>query len=287
MNPNRWIEGINLKLIRGAARRAPASLSQRLEEEWLADLAARRGMPARLRFALDCCRATRVIALELGDTVGTAAATGGKSAALIAESGPLLPRRTTAVVLIGALHVLVILGLASGMAHTVSPAAPRIQATFLKAAPHTVTPPAFGAPAIVHVAPRDPQPPPILRTGEDADGAAAATAVTGPPPTVAVAPRISRVTGAPAEGFPNTADYYPASAIRLNEKGVAMVHVCVNESGRLTAEPVIAQSSGSSRLDAGALRLARAGSGHYQPSTEDGRPVSSCYSFAVRFQLQY
>ena len=42
--------------------------------------------------------------------------------------------------------------------------------------------------------------------------------------------------------------------------------------------------SGSARLDAGALQLAKAGSGHYRPTLEDGKAVNSCYSFRVRFE---
>lgn len=59
-----WVEGIAHRLIHEAARWAPSPLSERLEEEWLADLAARRGAIAHLRFALGCCWATHVIAHE-------------------------------------------------------------------------------------------------------------------------------------------------------------------------------------------------------------------------------
>lgn len=283
-----WVEGMILRWVRGAARRAPASLSERLEEEWLADLAARRGATARLRFALGCWRAMRVISLELGVPVGTAAAAGGKNAALLAEAPPFLPRRTVAVVLIGALHTLVIIGLAAGIGHTIlKPTESRVQASFLpKDVPQASSPPALGGPTFVRVVPKVTDVPLIPHTGEEPAVAAAAVTAVGPP-TAPVTPRITRITGGPARGFPNTADFYPSNSIRLDERGVATVHVCVNESGRLTSEPTIAQSSGSPRLDAGALRLARAGSGHYEPTTEDGRPVSSCYSFAVRFQLQY
>ena len=51
------------------------------------------------------------------------------------------------------------------------------------------------------------------------------------------------------------------------------MHVCVGPNGKLTEAPTIAQSSGSPRLDEGALKLATAGSGHYQPATEDGKPI--------------
>jgi hypothetical protein len=40
------------------------------------------------------------------------------------------------------------------------------------------------------------------------------------------------------------------------------------------------------RLDEGALKLAKAGSGHYRTTTENGRPVSFCYPLNVRFQLR-
>jgi hypothetical protein len=51
-------------LIRQAARGAPPVLAERLEEEWLADLAAQPSGFAALHFALGCCLATCVIARE-------------------------------------------------------------------------------------------------------------------------------------------------------------------------------------------------------------------------------
>ena len=71
-----WVDGVVRSLIQRAAHRAPPALSQRLEEEWLADLTARRGVIPRLRFALGCSWATRVIAHELGVSSGAAATTG-------------------------------------------------------------------------------------------------------------------------------------------------------------------------------------------------------------------
>jgi protein TonB len=97
---------------------------------------------------------------------------------------------------------------------------------------------------------------------------------------------LNRVLGGPGKGFPTTDDYYPSASRRLGEKGIASVRVCVDPNGLLTAEPMIAQSSGSARLDEGALKLAKAGSGHYRATTEDGRPVNSCYPFRIRFELR-
>jgi TonB family protein len=86
------------------------------------------------------------------------------------------------------------------------------------------------------------------------------------------------------EGGTPPADYPPAP-IRMGEKGIAAVRVCVDGNGRLSADPTIARSSGSAMLDEGAVRLAKAGSGHYRATTEDGRPVSSCFPFLIRFDF--
>jgi TonB family protein len=109
-----------------------------------------------------------------------------------------------------------------------------------------------------------------------------------PPPQIPPSPpqAVKQVLGGPGVGFPNTDDFYPPQARRLDEQGVGTVHVCVDANGRLTADPTMAQGTGSARLDDGALKLARAGSGHYRATTENGRPVNSCYAFRVRFQLK-
>jgi TonB family protein len=108
------------------------------------------------------------------------------------------------------------------------------------------------------------------------------------PPSLPVIPThlVARVAGGPGAGFPDTADFYPSVSIHLGEKGISTVQVCVDPRGRLTSDPITVQGSGSTRLDQGALRLARAASGHYRASTEDGQPVDSCYQFGVRFQLK-
>jgi protein TonB len=90
----------------------------------------------------------------------------------------------------------------------------------------------------------------------------------------------------PGRGFPNSEDYYPAASKRLGEEGMSVINVCVDAQGKLTGEPSIAQSSGSARLDDGALKLAKAASGRYKPATEDGKPVPGCNKLGIRFQLR-
>jgi outer membrane biosynthesis protein TonB len=64
------------------------------------------------------------------------------------------------------------------------------------------------------------------------------------------------------------------------------MHACVGPDAKLTEEPAVVKSSGSARLDGGAMRLAKAASGKYTPGTEDGKPVGGCVNFLVKFQLK-
>jgi hypothetical protein len=68
--------------------------------------------------------------------------------------------------------------------------------------------------------------------------------------------------------------------------GRSIVCVCVDEKGTITREPVIAESSGDSRVDSGAVKLARVDSGRYKPPRVDGRPQKGCFRFAINFRHQ-
>jgi biopolymer transport protein ExbD len=58
---NRWIDAIACRVIGHAAGRTPMTLTERLREEWLADLWDQRGRMARLKHALGCCWAALLI----------------------------------------------------------------------------------------------------------------------------------------------------------------------------------------------------------------------------------
>lgn len=285
------VDGVVRSLIQRAAHRAPPALSQRLEEEWLADLAARRGAIPRLRFALGCAWATRVIACELGAPARAAAtATGDNTAAVCAPR--FNSRRTTVVVVIAVVHGLVIYGLATGMAHQFLAviSGPMQVTPFPQKTPRIEAPPPIKDPQLaqLHV---DVSSPPIgIDLQQPPDGVAVIRDVEIQVPSAPVQPPsqpqpVNRVVGGPGAGFPNTDNFYPDAARRLAEKGAVTIRVCVDSAGRLTSDPSVAQSSGSIRLDQGAQRLARAGSGYYRATTENGRPVNSCYPFRVRFEL--
>ena len=86
-----------------------------------------------------------------------------------------------------------------------------------------------------------------------------------------------------AQRFPDPDSFYPASAIRQEIEGKALVHVCVGPDGRLVEAPQIAQSTQHRLLDDAALRLARAG--RYVPGSRDGVAITDCFNFQAKFQL--
>jgi hypothetical protein len=110
-------------LIRSAARCVPEPLSERLREEWTADLAAQFGFIARLRFAAGCYWAARVIAQEIIAPVlpqphAPIDATHAHFIRFPKESSPVLMSGTTTFVLILSLNVAVLYGLVLGLSHS-------------------------------------------------------------------------------------------------------------------------------------------------------------------------
>jgi periplasmic protein TonB len=275
-----------------AARRSPRDLSERLEEEWLADLGAQAGILAQLRFALGCCWATQIIAydhLGVGVRVAGAANGHGTLGGFLPHDGLHFSRRTGIFALILGIHVLAIYGLATGFVqHVLTETVPNpIRATMLNE-PRPPEPVAAIPTVAIPTRITDPISfdPPILPPLVDSHiELVAVTQSATPAEPIAPSAPVTRVQGGPGAGFPNTEEFYPAASRRINETGVTAVQVCVDARGRLTADPVVTQTSGRQRLDAGAVELARAGSGHYRSTTEDGHPVASCFPFKVRFQL--
>jgi TonB family protein len=285
-----WVDGIAHRLIHSAARRAPDSLSERLEEEWLADFAEQSGLIQRLRFAIGCCWATNVIAREHPAVAipATSSATGhGNFIRSPKDDFPFFTGRTITFVLVASLHVAVLYGLAMGLGPSFTKV---ITGPFelhpIEPAPRSSLPP---PPRPQLSTPRIELPPqesmPLIEP--DPTQTVEATPRESPqsvsPPST---PVVNRVQGGPGNGFPSANDFYPDMSVRMAETGIATVRACVNGQGRLISEPSIIQSTGSTRLDEAALRLAKTGSGHYRATTDDGRPVNACYPFRIRFELR-
>jgi protein TonB len=197
-----------------------------------------------------------------------------------------ISRRAVVLVVIVGIHLLLGYGLATGLARkAMEIIAPPIQTDIVEDVqkhdlPPPPPPPEFEKPPVD-------VPPPDINIEVPVETQTTAIQVENtphkteaPPP-----PRPSNRT-APSTGknFPNSSDYYPPASMRLGEEGTAVVRACVGPNGRLAEDPTIAKSSGSSRLDEGAIRLAKAG--RYNPGTEDGKPVQACIDFGVKFQLK-
>jgi hypothetical protein len=289
------LPGVTHWLIHHAAHRAPDSLSSRLEEEWLADLESRSSRLSRLRFAAGCCWATMVIAREypLGPApAASSQVSAGGLVTLADRNFGYFSLRSATLFLIGGLHAALFYGLITTLAHTRGAVPPAIlENQALKDIPREKV-------SVTQSLARDwsiivPKPDVEIRRAlvpnDDVTTKPGETLIEPyPPPVAPVMPThvVARVAGGPGAGFPDTADFYPSSSIRSGEQGLSTVQVCVDHHGRLTSDPRTMHGSGSTRLDQAALKLARAGSGHYRASTEDGRPVDSCYPLGVRFQLK-
>lgn len=197
-----------------------------------------------------------------------------------------MTRRGAVLVAIIALHVFLLYALATGLARrAIEVLAPPIQTTIVEEtkkeeAPPPPPPPQFERPPVE-------LPPPDVTINMPVEESTTAirvvnTPVVKAPPVVVARPGTSVMFG---KGFPNSDDFYPDASRRLEEQGTVTVHVCVGPDGKLTEEPTVAKGT-SARLDAGAIKLARAGSGKYIAATEDGKPISKCINFNVKFQLR-
>ena len=202
------------------------------------------------------------------------------------QDSTFFSRRAIVLVAIILLHVLLAYGLATGLARrAMEIIAPPIQTTIVEEVqqhdlPPPPPPPEFERPPVE-------VPPPDINIDIPAEPtqSTAITDVTNQHVAAAPPPRATnRTNPSTGKNFPNTADYYPAASMRLGEEGAAVVRACVGPNGKLAEEPTVAKSSGSARLDEGALKLAKAG--HYNPGTEDGKPVTACINFSIKFQLK-
>jgi TonB family protein len=291
------LNGLSQWLIHHAAHRTPESLSERLAEEWLADLESRSSSLSRMRFALGCCWATLVIVSDHPRTRVAAARTAASPVAaggfvtLVDRNFRYFSLRSGTLFLIAGLHAAVFFGLVVTLSHTRANTPPPIlQNRVLRDVPREK---AAVTPSLSSDWPHSvPKPEvsfsPAKLPSEDVTARTDDTRAEPPPLESPAAQEhvVARVAGGPGAGFPDTADFYPSFSIHMAEQGISTVRVCVDPRGGLTSDPTTVQGSGSMRLDQAALKLARAASGHYRASTEDGQPVNSCYPLGIRFQLK-
>jgi len=197
--------------------------------------------------------------------------------------------RTVVLAVIIGLHLFIAWALATGLARkAIEVLAPPIQTDIVqedvkKNEPPPPPPPELQKPPVEVPPPDVTIDMPVETTQTTAISNVTTKHTEAPPPP---AKATSRTALGPGKGFPATEDYYPSASRRLEEQGVVVVNVCVDTNGKLSQPPTVDKGSGSPRLDEGGVKLAQAGSGHYKPATEDGKPVAACGKFAIRFQLR-
>jgi TonB family protein len=96
------------------------------------------------------------------------------------------------------------------------------------------------------------------------------------------APEPIRIVG--RNRLPNSEDFYPSDLRRQGVEGSAGVRVCVDVNGAREGEPVIEASSGNAQLDAGALKIARAG--RYARAVQGATPIPNCFHFRIGFEMK-
>jgi periplasmic protein TonB len=207
--------------------------------------------------------------------------------AYIEQDAQFFTRRGVVVGAILALHVFIAWALATGLAHKMVEAlAPPIQTVIQEEIktqdqPPPPPPPQFERPPV--------EIPPSDTVIELPVAQAATTAITNTTTQHVAAPVVAHTAVHTAigqgKGFPNSEEFYPPASRRLEEQGAAIVNVCVGPDGKITGTPTLDKTSGSPRLDEGAIKLTTAASGKYVPAKEDGKPVAACQKFLIRFQL--
>jgi hypothetical protein len=139
------LDGVTHWLIHHAARRAPDSLSSRLEEEWLADLESRSSALSKLRLAVGCCWATVVIISEYPKSRVPAASSAAAVRGLITltdRNFGYFSLRSGTLFLIAGLHAALFYGMISTLSHTRGlPTPPNLQNQVVKPVPPERLPP--------------------------------------------------------------------------------------------------------------------------------------------------
>jgi protein TonB len=187
-------------------------------------------------------------------------------------------RRALAVALVASLHILLIWGLAKGMA-------PMIIQTFddLVVVPIAEKkPPKTVDVVLPPVQPRIDMPTvdrPIIDI--ESDPGPGAITVTSPEPVKEA--RVAIADTGPVAANARTIPPYPALAARMGVEGKVIIKLTISESGFVTAADLV-KSSGSSELDRAAISWVMA-NWKYKPATHDGQPVASTTEVSVNFTL--
>ena len=203
------------------------------------------------------------------------------------RGGAARSQRLVAFATIAGLHALVLAVIVSGFGRiAVQVLSGDITARIIDPPKDIIDPPPPPPPTLRQID-VDAGPPPDVPIETEGGGETAISvplAVPQPVAPVAVAspaPLPIRLVG--KHRLPNTDDYYPASEIRNGVQGASIVSVCVDENGKRSNEPSVVESSGTARLDQGAMHVLR--DGRYALEMQGDRYVPNCYQFRIIFKV--
>ena len=198
------------------------------------------------------------------------------------------PRRLMVLAAIIAFHLLLVYGLVSGLARkVVQVIIPPLDTTLIEEIKPEDKPPPPPPPQMERPPVEVPPPDVVIDIPMETNTTAISNVTDKPqppPPPVQAERKVVRV--APkldTRRSPSTDEFYPASARRAEIEGVTTVRVCVAPDGKVSGEPTVTNSSGTTSLDEAAVKWARRA--RFAPGTEDGAPAAMCTQFNVRFKL--
>jgi protein TonB len=199
--------------------------------------------------------------------------------------------RIMVLAVIVAFHVLLVWGLASGLARkVVEVIAPPLETDLIEEIKDEAKPPPPPPPEMERPPVEVPPPDVAIDIPVDTSSSTAITDVTDkpvpkappPPPPPRSRSRAGLDTRRPQ---PDSEEYYPSRAKRDEVEGRPIITLCVGANNKLTREPTVQTSSGSADLDQGAIRYGKAL--RLKAGSEDGQPLAEdCFNLAVKFQLK-
>ncbi len=200
------------------------------------------------------------------------------------QVAPASPRRFVAGAAVIALHVVVIIALASGLAAHLADKIPQdIKADIVKEAPpkQPKTPPPPPPDLVKPPPPFIPPPDIVIANDAPTNAITNVTNVVQPP----APPKPAAVAATLAAGRNNNcaSKYYPAIAVRLNHEGNTVVTVHIGADGSVTGADV-SQSSGFSDLDQASVQCVT-NAWHFSPATSNGAPIESTKQDRIVWKL--
>ena len=200
---------------------------------------------------------------------------------LRAQSSGYSTQKIVGVVVVGALHVLVIIGFASGLAHHLLTKLPEdFKVSVVKEVIPVKPPPPPPPPDLVKPPPPF-VPPPTIIIQQEAPVNTITTTSVKPPPAQVEKPAISSPVSIGRTHECNS-NYYPPIAQRLSQEGTVTLLLHITTDGSVSSASVT-ESSGRDSLDTAALRCVQGW--HYKPATQNGQPVEASWPAKVVWKL--